>query len=135
MPNIGGALKQAAVDVGEAVVKPVTDEVGKAVEQGAQSTFASPQVDPAILQQKQVEGQKRKAWAIKVIEWNKNLQAAQQKVRQETQQKELQKKQEEQQQKEKVQQYRVIEQQKKQQQFSVAQLAERKAEIKRGPGG
>ncbi|OGE20332.1 hypothetical protein A3A14_02255 [Candidatus Daviesbacteria bacterium RIFCSPLOWO2_01_FULL_43_38] len=135
MPNIGGALKQAAVDVGEAVVKPVTDEVGKAIESGVQSTVSGPQIDPAVQQQKQMEDQKRKAWAIKVIEWNKNLQAAQAKVRQEAQQKTLQQKQEEEAQKQKVQQYRVIEQQKKQQQMSVAQLAARKTEIRRGPGG
>lgn len=133
MPNVGGALKQAAVDVGEAVVKPVSDEVGKAIEQGAQSTFTGPQIDPALQQQKQVEDQKKKAWAIKVIEWNKNLQAAQAKVRQEAQQKTLQQKQEEDSQKQKVQQYKVIEQQKKQQVMAVQQ-AQTRTEVKRGGG-
>lgn len=133
MPNVGGALKQAAVDVGEAVVKPVSDEVGKAIEQGAQATFTGPQIDPALQQQKQVEDQKKKAWAIKVIEWNKNLQAAQAKVRQEAQQKTLQQKQEEDSQKQKVQQYKVIEQQKKQQVMAVQQ-AQTRTEVKRGGG-
>lgn len=134
MPNIGGALKQAAVDVGEAVAKPVSDEVGKAIEQGVQSTVASPQIDPAAQQQKQEEDQKRRDWAIKVIEWNKNLQASQAKVREEQQQKELQKKQEEEQEKQKVQQYKVVQQQKRQQVMAVKQ-AQTRTEVKKGPGG
>ncbi|KKS70760.1 MAG: hypothetical protein UV41_C0014G0014 [Candidatus Daviesbacteria bacterium GW2011_GWA2_42_7] len=122
------------MDVGEAVVKPVTDEVGKAIESGVQSTVSGPQIDPAVQQQKQMEDQKRKAWAIKVIEWNKNLQAAQAKVRQEAQQKTLQQKQEEDSQKQKVQQYKVVEQQKRQQVMAVQQ-AQTRTEVKKGPGG
>lgn len=136
MPNIGGALKQAAVDVNEAAVKPVVDEVGKAIEEGVQSTVTGPKpLDPAMQQQKRVDEQKRKDWAVHVINWNKQIQQEQQKVRGSKQQEQMQKSQEESE-KQKVKQFKLVEKQQKQQvQMNTAQLAARKAEIKRGVGG
>ena len=121
------------MDVGEAVVKPVSDEVGKAIEQGVQSTVSGPQIDPAVQQQKQLEEQKKRNEAIWVINKYKKLDQAQLQVRQEARQKEMQKKQEEEQQKQQVQQYKVVEQQKEQQVMAVKQ-AQTRAEIKRGGG-
>lgn len=137
MPGIGGALKQTAADVGEAVAKPVKDEVGKAIEEGVQSVIRGTQAklpDPLEQKKKQEEELKKKRWAMRVIEWNKQLDEAQKKVRQENQQKITQQKQEEDE-KKKVKQFKVMEGQKKKQDFSQAQLAERRAEIKRGVGG
>lgn len=140
---VGQVLKQTAVDLGEAVVKPVADEVGKAIEEGAQSVVGftvnsttqqhQPQADRP-LDEKQLENQKRKQWALKVIDWNKKIQESQAKVHQEEQQKITQQTREEEE-KKKVKQFKVMEKQQKQQQLSVAQVAERRAEIKKGVGG
>lgn len=133
--NIG----QILTDISEAVVKPVTDEVGKAIEEGTQSIVGSGQYsqnppNPAEQQKKKLEEQKRKDWALRVIDWNSAIQSQQQKIRQENQQKINQQNQEEQETK-KVKQFQVMERQEKRQQLSQSQLAERKAEVKRGVGG
>lgn len=130
-------IGQIAKDVSEAVVKPVTDEVGKAIEEGAQSVMGMPAqkpLDPAEQQKKQEEDLKKKMWAVKVINWNKQLDMAQGKVRQENQQKQQQTKQEEDE-KKKVKQYEVLQQQKKGQQMTALQKESRKTEIKGGVGG
>ena len=130
-------IGQAVADIHEAVIRPVTDEVGKAIEEGAQSVVGAPTqkpVDPVEQQKKQEEDLKKKQWAMNVINWNKNLESAQQKVRQEEKQKEQQRKQEEEEQK-KVKQYEVIQQQKKSQQMTALQKESRKTEIKGGVGG
>ncbi len=138
MPNIGGVLKQATVDVG-AAVKDVgkevigNDEVGKAIEQGAQSTTQNPQIDPAIQQQKRLEEQKKRNEALWVIDRYKKIDQAQMQVRQASKQEEMQKKQVEEQQKQKVQQYKVVEQQKRQQVMAVQQ-AQTRTEVKKGGG-
>lgn len=134
--GVKAGLGQVAADIGEAIVKPVADEVGKAIEQGAQSVAGTTQkpVDPQEKQRKDLENQKKKAWAMRVIDWHKQIQANQQKVRQENLQKtqaEGQKKNEE----NKVKQFQVVKKQEQQQQLSVAQVAERRSEIKRGVGG
>jgi hypothetical protein len=133
--DLKAGLSQAAADITEAVVKPVADEVGQAIEQGVQSVVSTPKpVDPVAQQKKQQEEQKRKEWALKVIEFNKQLQSAQQQVRQENQQKqseEQQKKQEEAQ----VKQYKIVEKQKKDQQLTTTQREARKTELRGGVGG
>lgn len=137
MPNIPGAIKQAVADIGEAVVKPVTDEVGKAIEEGAQSVAGgqqAKQLDPAVQQAKAVEEQKRRAWAVHVIEWNKKIQEEQQKVRQGQKQEEMQKSQQEAE-TQKVKQLQVVQQQQKQAQLTEAQKAARRTELKGGVGG
>lgn len=135
--GIGGALKQTATDIGEAIVKPVTDEVGKAIEEGAQQVTGSSQVkplDPVVQQAKLVEDQKKRAWAIRVIEWNKKLQEEQQKVRQQNFQQDAGKKQEDQE-KKKIKQFQIVEKQQKQMQMDATQKAARKTEMKGGVGG
>ena len=128
-------IGQLATDIGEAVIKPVVDEVGKVIEEGAQSIVGTPKaLDPAVQQKKKVEEEKRKQWALKVIDWNKQLELAQQKVRQENLQK-LQAQQQEEQQKKQVKQFRVIEKQQKDQQLTQIQREATKAERKGGVGG
>ena len=136
--GIKTGIGQVVADVGEAVVKPVVQEVGKAIEEGVQSVVSGPQPQQSQQHQPPVEKQadeaKRLAWAKHVIEWNKNLQEAQAKVRQEEQQKMAQQKQEATQEKQ-VEQSEAIEQKRRTQQMNAAQLAGRKTEIKRGVGG
>lgn len=137
MPGVAGAIKQVGADIGEAVVKPVIDEVGKAIEEGAQSVIGTPvqkPIDPVEQKKKQEEDLKKKQWAMNVINWNKQLDMAQGKVRQEEKQKEQGKKQEEDESK-KVKQYEILQQQKKSQQMTTLQKESRKTEIKGGVGG
>lgn len=128
-------LSQIGADVREAVVKPVTDEVGKAIEEGAQSVVgvtAKP-VDPMVQQKKQEEELKKKQWAIQTIQRYKQIDEAQKKVREEKKQKEFQETQKEEEQK-KVKQYELI---KKRQERLPQQVAEaqRRTEVKKGVGG
>lgn len=135
--GIKGALQQTAVDLGEAVVKPVVDEVGKALEVGTQSIVQGPQasaLDPVVQQKKEDEKQKKIVWAQKVIAWNQKIAEDQKRVRQEKQQSEQQKFQEEQEVK-KIAQYKIIEKQQKQAAVIQVQEAQRKTETKKGVGG
>ncbi len=133
--GIKGAVADTAQDISEGVVKPVRDEVGKAIEEGVQSVVGTPKaLDPAAQQQKQQDEQKRLAWARHVINWYKNIQNAQEKVRAEQLQK-LQAKNAEEQQKKQVTQFEVLDKQKKRQEMSAAQIAARKTELKGGVGG
>lgn len=130
---------QAVADISEAVIKPVTDEVGKAIEEGAQAvtgtgTHQAKPIDPAEQKRKQEEEIKKKQWAMNVISWNQQLDSAQQKVRQEGKQKEQQRNQAEDE-KKKVKQFEVIQQEKKSQQMTALQRESRKTEIKGGVGG
>lgn len=135
--GIKTGIGQAVADVGEAVVKPVVDEVGKALEEGVSSVVSGPKIkpqDPLVQQQKQAEEAKRLSWARYVIDWYRRLQASQEKVRTQEQQKLAQIKQEETQENQ-GKQFEVIEQKRKEQQMNAVQLAGRKTEIKRGVGG
>lgn len=130
-------IGQITKDVSEAVVKPVTDEVGKAIEEGAQSVMGIPTqkpLDPVEQKRKQEEDFKTKQRAMYIINWHKQLDASQGKVRQEEKQQVQQKKQEEDE-KKKVKQYEVLQQQKKSQQMTALQKESRKTEIKGGVGG
>lgn len=130
-------LSQLATDISEAVVKPVTSEVGQAIEQGVGSVVGSSKPpDPGEeqkKQQKRLEEEKKKAWALRVIEWNKQLQAAQDKVRKEEEEKRRQGLGEDEE-KKKVKQFEIIKKQQKQG-FSAVRVAQTKTEIKRGVGG
>lgn len=139
MNGVKSGVGQVAKDISESLVKPVTDEVGKAIEEGAQSVvgggaYQNKPIDPVEQKRKQEEDVKKKQWAMNVINWNKQLDSAQQKVRQEQKQKEQQKKQEEEE-KKKVKQFEVLEQQKKSQAMTALQRESRKTEIKGGVGG
>lgn len=83
--QFAGEMKSA---VGE-VVKDVKDQVGQALEQGAQAVTGN-QPTPQQIQQKKQEEQKRLMWARKVIDYYKNTEAAVKKVREVNQQKEQQ---------------------------------------------
>lgn len=133
--SFGGAVKQNIGEISEAVVKPVTDEVGKAIEQGAQSVVGvNPKpVDPMVEQKKQEEELKRKQWAMQTIQRYKEIDEAQKKVRQEQKQKETQVKQEEEE-KKKIKQYELMKKKQKPLPQAVSE-AQRKTEIKRGVGG
>lgn len=133
--SVGAAISQGAKDIHEAVVKPVVDEVGKAIEEGVQAVVSGPKVlDPQAQQKKQEEEQKRKAWALRVIDWYKKLQDEQLKVRQAKQQQQMQVQQSDQQEKQ-VKQFKVMEEQKKKTEMTQLQRASRKSEIKGGMGG
>ena len=127
-------LSQAAADVKEAVVKPVVDEVGKAIEQGVQSVVNPQALDPAVQEKKRLEEKAKIQQLYKRIEWYKNIEDAQAKVRQDQKQKEQAKIQEEQQKKE-VKQFKVLEEQKKKQEMTQVQREARRTEIKGGVGG
>jgi hypothetical protein len=128
-------LNQVTADVSEAVVQPVVDEVGKAIEEGVQSIVSGPKpVDPAAQQKKQQDLQKRKDWALKVIEFNKQLQSAQQRVRDEQKQK-ITGQQQEEQEKQQIKQYEIVKKQEKDQQMTAVQKEAHKTEIKGGVGG
>lgn len=134
--GLKGAITQTVTDIAEGVVKPPVEEGMKAIEEGITTLVQGPtatKLDPAATQKKQADYEKRKQWALKVIEWNKNLQEGEQKIKAEKLQKIQQERQEEQQAGE-VKQFKVVDKQKKE--LTAAQLASRKSEIKgRGVGG
>jgi len=131
--GIKGTVGQIIEDVNEAAVKPFVDEVGKALEEGAQSFGVTPQTqDPAVLQRKQVDEQKKKAWNGYVRDqWNKQIEENTQKVRQENAQK-LQQQDMGEKQEEKINQYEIV--QKKKEDMVVRQ-AQTKTEKKGTIGG
>ena len=142
---IGGTFEDVGETINQSVVKPVTDEVGKAIEAGIQSVVGGQSVDPQQKsfdsaqdkQQKNLEDQEKIAewrWKLQKL---KELEEAQRKVREEEKQKSLdyaQDKQEEQDKKEKteVKKFEVF---KKQKEVNPEIAAKGKAEIKRGVGG
>lgn len=132
--GIKGAIQQLPADVSEAVVKPVIDEVGKVLEEGASTVVYGPpplKVNPQVQAQKKADDEKKKAWALGVIEWNKKLSEEQSRVRMEEKQKNLQaeadKKQEE-----RVRQFKIEE---KKRAIPAALAARNTTEAKKGVGG
>jgi hypothetical protein len=133
--GIKGALASLPSDVVEAVVKPVTDEIGKAIEEGVTAVVQGPQavksLNPQVQAQKKADEDKRRQWALRVIDWNKKLSEDQSKVQMQKQQQKVQddqqKKQEDQ-----VKQFKV-EQKKKE---TPAELQARNtSETRKGVGG
>lgn len=133
--SVSGVIKQNIGEISEAVVKPVVDEVGKAIEQGAQSVVGGTVkfVDPVAQQRKQEEDLKKKQWAIQTIQRYKQIDEAQKKVREDQKQKEFQEKQKEEEQK-KVKQYELMKKKQERLPQRVAE-AQRRTEIKKGIGG
>lgn len=129
MVGIKGAIGQIPAELGETVIKPVVDEVGKAIEQGVQSVIGS-QLTPGQLQQKELDRQKKLANARRVIEHYKRIEEAQRAVRQAKKHEELQKKQEEGQ----KQQVQEIKKEQKKQQIPEEVKARAMAELKAGRG-
>lgn len=130
--GIKSAIGQIPGEIGEAAVKPVIDEVGKAIEQGVQSVIGS-QLTPQQLQQKELERQKKLAETRRVIDHYKKIDQEQKLVRQQKKQEEMQKKQEEGQ----KQQVQEIKKEQKKQQIPEEVRARAMAETKvgRGVGG
>ncbi|MDO8429258.1 MAG: hypothetical protein Q7S88_01385 [Candidatus Daviesbacteria bacterium] len=129
-------ISRAIEDVNQAVVKPVVDEVGQALELGVKSVIGGPQTtqdDPAKRQQKQLEEQKKKQEALRVLDWYKKIEESQKVVRTQSQQ-QVQEKESQEAEEEKVQQFKVMEKQKKQQSIAITQ-AKTKTEARGGVGG
>lgn len=133
-------VKGAVQNIGEAVVKPVAEEFGKAVEQGIQTVVQGPQnITPQqkpldVDQGRQLKEQKELAEARRKIAWWKSLGEAQREVREQEKQKKLQAQQsfgEAQDKQNQIKQFEVV---KKKQDIALA-AAQRKVEIKRGVGG
>jgi hypothetical protein len=129
-------LSQITSDISEAVIKPISDEVGKALESASGSIMGGssspPKLDPKAQAQRKQQDEQKKLQAMQVINnWQQKLEADIAKVRQEKDQKEHQRLQV-QQQEEKVKQYRVEE---KKKQANAALAAKNTTESRKGVGG
>ncbi len=122
---IGGTFE----DLNEAVVRPVSDEVGKALEQGVQNVFQG-QKQPVSGSQPE-ETQAKLLEARRKIKWWKDLSDAQRRVREGKNQAQAQQQQAVQDKKQ-VKQFEVS---KKQQKNIALVRSQRKTEIKGGVGG
>lgn len=132
--GVKGTLSQLGADIQEAVVKPVTDEVGKALETGVKTVIHGPQstpVDPNLQAQKKVEEEKRKQWAHRVIDWHKNLANEQHKVRMQKQQKQT----EETQVKQQEEQVKNVQLEQRKKQIPAELAAKNTTERRKGVGG
>lgn len=138
---IGGTFE----DISDAVVKPISDEVGKAIEQGVQAVVGGPkQLTPQpadatrlsdegkAMAGKQAMEQANLIEARRKIAWWRALDEAQKKVREAEKQKQMQRKQVVQQQQQQVKQFEST--QKKKEDLNL-QRAKAKTEIKAGVGG
>lgn len=133
-------VKGAMQNIGEAVVKPVIDEVGKAIETGTQSVLnrppsgqqpTTPSLDPALQQQAQATEQVGLSDARRKIKYWQDLASAQAKVREDQRQKEQERLQEDPQ-RSKIKQFEI--QEKKKQNIALQQ-AKTKTEVRKGVGG
>ncbi|MCL5409498.1 MAG: hypothetical protein M1607_01400 [Patescibacteria group bacterium] len=135
MADGSSGIKQLPQDIGEAVIKPVVDEVGKALEVGVQSvtgSYPQAQLNPEEQAKKKEEEEKKKQeflWRLDKMSATANEQA---KVRA-AQQQQLQSQHQEKQ-VEKVKQLDELEKEKQQQAEDLAQ-AQRRTEVRKGVGG
>lgn len=141
--GIKGAIRQltqATQDSGEAI----KDEVGEAIEQGAQAVITSPKPqpqDPQALQRQQEEqakrdeeDQKKKQWAEATVVRYQKIEEEQAAVRMKKKQEE-QAKQQEEQQEQQEEQFELQKQNQKSADMTAIQQAARRTEIKGGVGG
>lgn len=134
MPGLKGALASLPQDISEAAIKPVVDEVGRALETGIQTVIHGPQatsIDPKVQAQKKADEEKRKTWALRVIDWNQKLAHEQSKVRQAAQQKQTQEEGEKQQ-GQKVKQFKLDQ---KKREVPAELKARNTTETRKGVGG
>ena len=132
-------VKGAMQNIGEAVVKPVVDEVGKAIEVGVQSVLnrqpvqqsTTPQIDPLQQQQIKTTEQIGLVDARRKIKYWQDLGNAQAKVREDQKKKEQERLQEDPQ-KKKIKQFEI--QEKKKENIALQQ-AKTKTEVRKGVGG
>ena len=132
---IGGTFEDVGESINQSVVKPITDEVGKAIEAGIQSVVGGSTVTPQDKQKKNLEDQQKIAqwrWRLQKL---KELEEAQTKVREEQKQKQLMVLQQEEQAKKDKTEVKEFEVFKKQKEVNPEIQAKGKAEIKRGVGG
>ncbi len=128
-------LSQVGGLINEAVVKPIGDEVGKALESATASltgNFSATTLDPKVQSERKADAERKKIQATAVINsWNQRLQTDLQKVRSINLQKE-QARLETKVQEEKVKQFKVSE---KKKQVNAALNAKNTTESKKGVGG
>lgn len=127
---LGGTFE----DINEAVVKPVTDEVGKAIEIGVKSVMGTPtptSAPPQDPSQAKLEDQKKYAEVKRKIDFWKKLDEEQKRIRDEQKQKQLQQRQVVAEEKQ-VKQFETV---KKQNRNIALERAKAKTEIKGGVGG
>lgn len=126
---IGGTFE----DIGEAIVKPVVDQVGQALEQGGKSVLYSPVLQPTQPQKAQTPAQDEAK--KQEIRWQinrfKNVADAQNQVRQAKKQQQAEANQAENQKKE-IKQFDIV---KKQNKNIALEQATKKTEAKGGLGG
>src|SRR3989344_3355950 len=84
-----GAVGEAVKTTNEAVIKPLTDEVGKAIEEGFQAVTGK-QLTPQQIAQKQQQDQKKIADAQRKIQYWKQIEEAKSAVRSKQQQVQIQ---------------------------------------------
>jgi hypothetical protein len=133
---IGGTFEDIQEEVTTAVIEPIKDQVGEAIEAGVQSVIAAKPITPQQKQQKKQEEQKGLIEARRKIAWWQNLSADQQKVREEEKQRiEMKKQQEEQVEQQKAQSEQVKEQNKAAEVNPALAAATNKSETKKGLGG
>lgn len=134
--GIGSVISEAV----QAVVEPVKDEVGAAIEAGVQSVLGTGPAaqDPAtdaVADAKKADEEKQKAEAKWVIEKNRQLDAQLRAVRQKNAE-DAQKAQESIQQEEQVKQYKVVDKtQKRDAMARQVQEAKTRSETRKGVGG
>ena len=136
-------IARAADVAGETVMKPVTDEIGQALEQGISDTFNTPK--PQATPQEQQKQQMEKAakdqkvqQEIQNLNWyidqNRKLEEEIKQIR-EAKEQSWKKKQEEERQKAQVKPLEELEKENEQQKFDAVAAAKTKAETRRGVGG
>lgn len=144
----GGGIKanigQFAADVGEALVDPVKDSVGEAIEQGVQAVVPTqkpiPQ-DPQEAQKQQQDQAKKQEENAKNLQWANQTIARYEKIEEEIAQIRMKKKQEEQQKQQEEQQEKQVkgfelqQQNQKSADLTALQNAKARTETKGGVGG
>lgn len=142
--GIAAGIGQFAQDVGEALVEPVKDQVGEAIEQGVQAVAPpkqqpSPQT-PQQLREQQAEQVKKREEEKKRLDWAQATIARYQKIEEEQAAVRAKKKQEEQvkQQEEEVEKQELgfeLQQKEQKSQDIALQQAKTKTEVRGGVGG
>lgn len=131
--NVKGVVGQVVADVSASVIHPVAQEVKSAVTEGIESIIGGGSAvlqDPKIKLQKKLEEEKRKQWALSVIEKNRQLDEQLKKIRQAKDATRMQQQQEVKQEKD-VKQFKVVQ---KQQLTKQIQIQRSQAERKAGKG-
>jgi|SRR3989344_1174890 len=132
---IGGTFEDIGENLNQSVVRPVTDEVGKAIEAGMQSVVGGQRMDPQQKLKKEEEDKKKLSewrWRLQKL---KELDEVQKKIREDEMRKKLSKQKAEQQSQQKNKQAKQFEVFKKQKEVNPEIGSKGKAELKRGVGG